>query len=1135
MIEKTIKTIILRAMATLHFILVVVMILDHPLSAMAYHHHDVPASAFAPSRGSYYNSTTTGSKEGTRRQEGKSGTKTVGGHHAIGGMDEKVEGCFNQFDAIVATAFTPDNRPLNNAICQGHCSDAGYALSATQGVQCLCGNEYPSIFHQVTMASCDYPCGTDKATCFLFTCCGSVVNNLYTVSFSHPVDVLLQLLRQIVFDYRYSSPTFRAKIESALGDRTGLELVRSSSSSSRASSQRRRLFLVAGDGCPPLWERHGDKCYHLQWAEPTSFDEARQQCWDKYSATLVTISSPQENEYVSQLQQGCTGWIGDGLPGGPTTPTLIHYHDINYGATKAAEEWGNDYPLLLTTAATLSCGAIDGQGSIVVVSCTEPLDAAICQRPGPNCIGRMTTTEEDPQQDESVWWTPSVGGNDCYAVLRPEGSKNGVTWEDYSRICRGVGSHLASVVGKEEQLHVASLLGPGGGAIGLFRPARGALYHRPVWTWDFYHRGEGLTHPLIVTGLWDDTEEKEAPPLPQVTDDDKHRCLVFVKSSRKWRLIDCHEKTHRNVVCEKKQLLCEPGWTSYGGSCYYYLDAYDISMVVQSSPAGMNWFEAQSLCWRHLSDLLSIESSEEAGFISKLEGRLTSKENTTAEEVYTAANDIAIPGAFVKGYFSDLLSSPSGKGEESGWSAPDHSHGMQCTVLNPWREWGRAECSLSSAVNCYVCQKHVVLPGSARLPLTSTTAVETWEILPASMHHPPSSYHNQPDECQGDCVAVTVSLDGMYLTCDADTHRLILLPPPSPTASHPSQAPPPMFYAHFADDPEGAFMLLQDLQGLGTVTVLLHDSVDEDDQESNLSCGERVRQQEMMVGPPGTSSSSPVKFLPTQMLQAFKERALRVAVVARSDDLVYQGFRECSMGLYDLSPSSASFACYPRGSDSSSPSVANDLVWLEQQALIFFDEARYLQPRMPLHNGRTRCENDHINNALVGCSFGYGQGLTWTRIITLDWGYTVGDDFVASFTPHFTFIPSINLPSKQQAAPAPSPTEVPTVLPPPPSPAGGPTPQGGEAGMMMEEPTAEEASNNVLTPGQLDIEASITSDFGVFFNNLYEVVFIAAAVETRNWQMTIPVPPRTAYSIQFWLQQMELNYRWRALLTARGA
>ena len=81
----------------------------------------------------------------------------------------------------------------------------------------------------------------------------------------------------------------------------------------------------------------------------------------------------------------------------------------------------------------------------------------------------------------------------------------------------------------------------------------------------------------------------------------------------------------------------------------------------------------------------------------------------------------------------------------------------------------------------------------------------------------------------------------------------------------------------------------------------------------------------------------------------------------------------------------------------------------------------------------------------------------------------------------------------------------------------------------------EELTGDVLTPAQLDIEASITNDFNIFFSNFYEVVFIAAGVETRNWQMTVPVPPRTAYNIQFWLQQLELSYRWRALFAARGA
>lgn len=66
---------------------------------------------------------------------------------------EVVEGCFNRFDAL---AEVPINEEaivghFNNIRCQVACGERGYALAATRSSPqaCLCGNDYPSAFHQV--------------------------------------------------------------------------------------------------------------------------------------------------------------------------------------------------------------------------------------------------------------------------------------------------------------------------------------------------------------------------------------------------------------------------------------------------------------------------------------------------------------------------------------------------------------------------------------------------------------------------------------------------------------------------------------------------------------------------------------------------------------------------------------------------------------------------------------------------------------------------------------------------------------------------------------------------------------------------------------------------------------------------
>lgn len=63
-----------------------------------------------------------------------------------------VEGCFNHFDAIVLISPDPHIIGIHNNIrCRTACGAQGYALAATRSnpSACLCGNEYPSPFHQV--------------------------------------------------------------------------------------------------------------------------------------------------------------------------------------------------------------------------------------------------------------------------------------------------------------------------------------------------------------------------------------------------------------------------------------------------------------------------------------------------------------------------------------------------------------------------------------------------------------------------------------------------------------------------------------------------------------------------------------------------------------------------------------------------------------------------------------------------------------------------------------------------------------------------------------------------------------------------------------------------------------------------
>ena len=119
----------------------------------------------------------------------------------IGGQDELVEGCFNAFNVGATFVQSPEN--TNNLRCQRRCTEAGYALAATTGGVCLCGNDYPGERHRVNTGSCNHPCSPDRATCHLFTCCGNVNGSLVTfaTSAAQNIDFVSASLNGVAFQF----------------------------------------------------------------------------------------------------------------------------------------------------------------------------------------------------------------------------------------------------------------------------------------------------------------------------------------------------------------------------------------------------------------------------------------------------------------------------------------------------------------------------------------------------------------------------------------------------------------------------------------------------------------------------------------------------------------------------------------------------------------------------------------------------------------------------------------------------------------------------------------------------------------------------------------------------------------------
>jgi hypothetical protein len=113
---------------------------------------------------------------------------------------------------------------LNNMRCRVRCAASGFSMSATSAQTCFCGNNYPSIFHRVPDSQCSKPCSPDRTVCEGAGCCGDKVGKYYTVSFAKEIDVTLQLLRTLTYDYRSQNKRFQQYIESKIASTAALQV-----------------------------------------------------------------------------------------------------------------------------------------------------------------------------------------------------------------------------------------------------------------------------------------------------------------------------------------------------------------------------------------------------------------------------------------------------------------------------------------------------------------------------------------------------------------------------------------------------------------------------------------------------------------------------------------------------------------------------------------------------------------------------------------------------------------------------------------------------------------------------------------------------------------------------------------------
>lgn len=133
-------------------------------------------------------------------------------------------------------------------------------------------------------------------------------------------------------------------------------------------------------------------------------------------------------------------------------------------------------------------------------------------------------------------------------------------------------------------------------------------------------------------------------------------------------------------------------------------------------------------------------------------------------------------------------------------------------------------------------------------------------------------------------------------------------------------------------------------------------------------------------------------FRTSTLVKALALPNLQLSVVIwRSDTMAAP--KLCTIFLYDLTANTDSYTCYniqgPLPKDM-------PVVQMEVSAWIAQERTSILQPRSPLEQGRTRCENSSPGET-VTCNVAYGEGLTFTRQLDMAFGFTYQFFFQINF------------------------------------------------------------------------------------------------------------------------------------------
>lgn len=155
---------------------------------------------------------------------------------------------------------------------------------------------------------CDYPCSPDKTYCFVYACCGSRDGSYFTVAFAGQLDPVLQLLRQLTYDYRSHNPKLRDHIKSLMGASAPLQVMSSGGLASGVVMSGGAGIGLQGS-CPEHYSEFQGACYARVFGKMMSYAQAEAKCGED-GAALAVVESRAENDYLTEMLYQKPGWIG---------------------------------------------------------------------------------------------------------------------------------------------------------------------------------------------------------------------------------------------------------------------------------------------------------------------------------------------------------------------------------------------------------------------------------------------------------------------------------------------------------------------------------------------------------------------------------------------------------------------------------------------------------------------------------------------------------------------------------------------------------------------------------------------------------------------------------------------------------